>query len=118
MPYHGHNGCKTKKKNLWKPSNPHGGRLDVFIKHIDVKPMLMMLMTSLQNNLSSLHFYIHYVRARHGLDVPKQIILSDHCFGFKLVHNFHRPDALPGVKPPFRPWGIALLHGSSSSGFG
>ena len=24
----------------------------------------------------------------HGLDVPKQIILSDHCFGFKLVHNF------------------------------
>ena len=54
----------------------------------------------------------------HGLDVPKQIILSDHCFGFKLVHNFHGPDALPGVKSPFRPWGIALLHGSPSSGFG
>ena len=26
----------------------------------------------------------------HGLDVPKQIPFPDHCFGFKLVHNFHR----------------------------
>ena len=33
---------------------------------------------------SSLPFYIHCISARHGLDVPKQIILSDHCFGFKL----------------------------------
>ena len=47
----------------------------------------------------------------HGLDVPKQITLSDHCFGFKLVHNFHRPDALPGVKPPFRPWGNCCTPG-------
>ena len=54
----------------------------------------------------------------HGLDVPKQIILSDHCFGLKMVHNFHRPDVLIAIKHPFRPWGIALLHGSPSSGFG
>ena len=47
----------------------------------------------------SLSFYIHCVRARHGLDVPKQITLSDHCFGFKLVHYFYRPDALPAAKP-------------------
>ena len=39
------------------------------------------------------------------INVPKQITLSDRCFGFKLVHNFHKSDALPAVKPPFRPWG-------------
>ena len=51
----------------------------------------------------------------HWFDVPKQITLSDYCFGFKLVHNFHRPDALPAVKPPFHPWGIALFHGSPAA---
>ena len=62
---------------------------------------------SSSSSSSSFPFYIHCVRTGRGLDVPKQITLSDHCFGFKLVHNFHRPDALSGVKPPspFRPWG-------------
>ena len=40
----------------------------------------------------------------HGLDITKNN-LSDHCFEFKSVHNFHRPYALPAVKSPFRPWG-------------
>ena len=42
----------------------------------------------------------------HGSDVPKQITLSDHCFGFKFMY-FHRSDALPVVNPtssPFRPY--------------
>ena len=62
----------------------------------------------IQHHHSSFPFYIHCVRAGRGLDVPKQITLSDHCFGFKLVHNFHRPDALPGVKPPISSLGELL----------
>jgi len=52
----------------------------------------------------------------HELDVPKQITLSDHCFGFKLMHNFHRPDALPAVKLSIssRLGEITLLQGSHS----
>ena len=38
---------------------------------------------------SSLSFCIQCVALLHGLDVPKQITLSDHCLGFKLVHDFH-----------------------------
>ena len=66
----------------------------------------------------SLAFYIHCVRSTHGLDAPKQITLSDHCFGFKLMHYFYRPDALPAAKPLLVLRGIALLPDFPSSGFG
>ena len=66
-----------------------------------------------------LAFYIHGVRASARVGCIKAYItLSDHCFGFKLVHDFYRPDTLPGAKPLLVLGGIALLPGFPSSGFG